>query len=104
MVDGVEVAIDGNTATLVDLSIIGAQVVSPTILKPNQRLRMALAEGSGRSDSVPVLRGRHSSWRSRGPSTAPASSSSTPSPTHGRATFTEATENEAAKSGFDLVF
>jgi hypothetical protein len=45
MVDGVEVAIDGNTATLVDLSIIGAQVVSPTILKPNQRLRMALAEG-----------------------------------------------------------
>ena len=45
MVDGVEVAIDGNTATLVDLSIVGAQVVSPTILKPNQRLRMALAEG-----------------------------------------------------------
>ena len=28
-----------------DLSIIGAQVVSPTILKPNQRVRMALAEG-----------------------------------------------------------
>jgi hypothetical protein len=45
IVEGVEVAIDGNTATLVDLSIVGAQVVSPTILKPNQRLRMALAEG-----------------------------------------------------------
>ena len=45
IVDGVEVTIDGNTATLVDLSIVGAQVVSPTILKPNQRLRMSLAEG-----------------------------------------------------------
>ena len=36
---------DGNVATLIDLSIVGAQVVSPTILKPNQRVRMALAEG-----------------------------------------------------------
>jgi hypothetical protein len=45
IVDGVEVMVDGNTATLIDLSIVGAQVVSPTILKPNQRLRMALAEG-----------------------------------------------------------
>ena len=45
IVDGVEVTVDGNTATLVDLSIVGAQVVSPTILKPNQRLRMALADG-----------------------------------------------------------
>jgi hypothetical protein len=40
----VEVLVDGNTATLVDLSTIGAHVVSPTILKPNQRVRMALAD------------------------------------------------------------
>jgi hypothetical protein len=45
IVEGVEVMVDGNTATLIDLSVVGAQVVSPTILRPNQRLRMALAEG-----------------------------------------------------------
>jgi hypothetical protein len=44
IVDGVEVAIDGNAATLVDLSVIGAQVVSPTILRPNQRVRMSMGE------------------------------------------------------------
>ena len=44
IVEEVEVTIDGNVATLVDLSIIGAQVVSPTILKPNQRVRMAMAD------------------------------------------------------------
>lgn len=47
MVDGIEVTIDGNPATLVDLSTAGAHVVSPTILKPNQRLRISLPE-SGR--------------------------------------------------------
>src|SRR5262247_2852117 len=44
IVEGVEVAIDGNVATLVDLSVIGAQVVSPTILKPNQRVRMSIGD------------------------------------------------------------
>jgi hypothetical protein len=43
--DGVEVQIDGNPASLVDLSLVGAQVISPTILKPNQRVRMLLADG-----------------------------------------------------------
>lgn len=42
--DGVEVAIDGNTAVLIDLSTVGAQVVSPTILKPNQRVRVLLGD------------------------------------------------------------
>ena len=37
--------IDGNNAALVDLSVIGAQVVSATILKPNQRVRMSIADG-----------------------------------------------------------
>ena len=43
----VDVVIDGNTALLVDLSSIGAQVVSTVVLKPNQRVRMALADDSG---------------------------------------------------------
>src|SRR5262249_32767051 len=43
----VDILIDGNLATLIDLSTIGAQVVSPTILKPNQRVRMALTDDLG---------------------------------------------------------
>ena len=43
--DGVEVAVDGNPAALVDLSTIGAQVVSATVLKPNQRVRIAMSDG-----------------------------------------------------------
>ena len=42
MVDGVEVQVDGNPAALVDLSVVGAQVVSSTILKPNQRVRITI--------------------------------------------------------------
>jgi hypothetical protein len=42
MMGGVDVQIDGNPATLVDLSIVGAQVLSPTILRPNQRIRITL--------------------------------------------------------------
>lgn len=45
MASGIEVQIDGNPATLVDLSIVGAQVVSPTILRPNQRIRVTLPNG-----------------------------------------------------------
>lgn len=41
------VMVDGKAATLVDLSSLGAQVVSSTILKPNQRVRMALADDHG---------------------------------------------------------
>lgn len=43
--DGVEVAVDGNPAALVDLSAVGAQVVSPTVLKPNQRVRVMMENG-----------------------------------------------------------
>ncbi len=43
--DGVEVAVDGNPAALVDLSAVGAQVVSATILKPNQRVRVTMENG-----------------------------------------------------------
>jgi hypothetical protein len=40
----VEVIVDGNRATLVELSVTGAQVLSLTILKPNQKLRMTMAD------------------------------------------------------------
>ncbi len=43
--DGVDVAVDGNPAALIDLSTVGAQVVSPTVLKPNQRVRVMMGEG-----------------------------------------------------------
>ena len=46
IVDGVEVLIDSNPATLIDLSLVGAQVVSATSLKPNQRLRISFPDQS----------------------------------------------------------
>jgi hypothetical protein len=42
--DGVEVSVDGNPAALIDISTVGAQVVSPTILKPNQRVRIVMGD------------------------------------------------------------
>ena len=44
IVEGVEVMIDGSPATLIDLSVVGAQVISLTILRPNQRVRMVLPD------------------------------------------------------------
>ena len=44
MGEGVEVQVDGKPAALVNLSLVGAQVLSPTILKPNQRLRFILTD------------------------------------------------------------
>jgi hypothetical protein len=40
----VEVLLDGKTATLVDLSIVGAQVVSASMLKPNQQIGVTLKD------------------------------------------------------------
>jgi len=45
--DGVEVSVDGNAAQLVDLSAIGAQVISQAVLRPNQRVRIALSDDAG---------------------------------------------------------
>ena len=42
MIDGVELLVDGLSATLVELSVNGAQVVSTTSLKPRQRVRLTL--------------------------------------------------------------
>jgi hypothetical protein len=44
VVDNVEVLVDGNPATLIDVSVVGAQVLSATTLRPNQRLRMSLPD------------------------------------------------------------
>lgn len=40
----VEVLVDGSPAALVNISIVGAQVVSPSSLRPNQRVRMSLVD------------------------------------------------------------
>ena len=44
IVEGVEVRIDGKAVSLVNLSMIGAQVVSPMVLKPNQHTRFTLMD------------------------------------------------------------
>jgi hypothetical protein len=43
-VSSLHAIIDGNPALVIDLSMIGAQVVSSTALRPNQRIRMTLGE------------------------------------------------------------
>ena len=48
IVDGVEVMVDGNAATLIDLSLVGAQVVSSSSLKPNQRIRVSIGDNGKR--------------------------------------------------------
>jgi PilZ domain-containing protein len=47
MAGQVDVLIDGNQASLINISTVGAQVVSAAVLKPNQRLRMALPDEQG---------------------------------------------------------
>jgi|SRR5688572_14317362 len=39
---GVEIQLDGNPAQVVDLSQVGAQVLSQTILRPNQKVRVSV--------------------------------------------------------------
>jgi hypothetical protein len=40
--EGVEIQLDGNPARVVDLSQVGAQVLSVTILRPNQKVRVSV--------------------------------------------------------------
>jgi hypothetical protein len=47
LVEGTEAQIDGALATIVDLSTHGAQIVCSTPLKPQQKLRMILADDLG---------------------------------------------------------
>ena len=39
---GVEIQVDGNPASVIDLSTVGVQVVSGTILRPNQKVRVSI--------------------------------------------------------------
>jgi hypothetical protein len=47
MAPNVTAQVAGKTAMLIDLSIVGAQVVSPAVLKPNQRVPVALLNDAG---------------------------------------------------------
>jgi hypothetical protein len=44
MADDVPVLVDGKSAKVIDLSTVGAQVVSTAILKPNQSVRVTLRD------------------------------------------------------------
>src|SRR5512132_1618078 len=39
---GVEIQVDGNPASVVDISVVGVQVLSATILRPNQKVRISI--------------------------------------------------------------
>jgi hypothetical protein len=39
---GVEIQIDGNPVSVVDMSVVGVQVLSATILRPNQKVRIGV--------------------------------------------------------------
>ena len=39
---GIEIQVDGNAAAVVDLSTVGVQVLSSTILRPNQKVRVSI--------------------------------------------------------------
>ena len=42
---GVEIQLDGKPCSVVDLSPLGVQIVSSTILRPNQRVRVIVPAG-----------------------------------------------------------
>ncbi len=46
MREGVQAVVDGSTVALVDLSVVGAQVISDTVLRPNRKVRVTLSHGS----------------------------------------------------------
>jgi hypothetical protein len=47
MVAGTEVQVDGASAEIIDLSVIGAQIVSQSTLRPQQRVRITLTDDGG---------------------------------------------------------
>lgn len=47
MVEGTAGQIDGASAAIVDLSVIGAQIISPSVLRPEQRVRITLSDDGG---------------------------------------------------------
>ena len=47
MTEDAAAQVDGTSARIVDLSIMGAQVISAAALKPQQRIRVALMDAKG---------------------------------------------------------
>jgi hypothetical protein len=47
--------IDGQPVMLIDLSAVGAQVLSPVVLKPRQRVRVILAPERGSAKAVAIV-------------------------------------------------
>jgi hypothetical protein len=47
MAAGTEVQVDGAAAEIIDLSVNGAQILSPSTLRPQQRVRITLADDGG---------------------------------------------------------
>lgn len=41
---GPEIMVDGKPGAMVDISTLGAQLLTPTVLKPNQRVRVVIAD------------------------------------------------------------
>ena len=47
MGEGTEAQVDGTSAQVIDLSVIGAQIVTTSALRPQQRVRITLADHAG---------------------------------------------------------
>lgn len=54
---GAEVMVDGARGTLVDISTMGAQLITPTVFRPNQGVRLTLPDPEG-----PVRCGAQVKW------------------------------------------
>lgn len=44
---GLEIQLDGNPVCVIDMSVIGAQVLSPGMVRPDQRVRVTIAREAG---------------------------------------------------------
>jgi hypothetical protein len=53
VVDGLKVRLDGSPAVLVNVSVIGAQVIATTVLKPNQRGKFAFLDDADKAKAMP---------------------------------------------------
>lgn len=53
--DALEIVVDGNRGTLVDIGTLGAQILTPSVLKPNQRVRIAMTDTDGTVRCVAVV-------------------------------------------------
>jgi hypothetical protein len=52
---GLDLIIDGAPAALVDISLCGAQVISPSMLRPNQRVRVVLPASTGNTRALAIV-------------------------------------------------